>query len=541
MIDIQLTEKEIQELRSAFFAQAEDIIDNLQQKIIAIEENPDEENWKAFKRSFHTLKGDAMAMGYNSLSAFAHKVEDFIALKQDKQPDRQFVDLLFECADSLKVFLNAAIANQEPDITRMVEKIESYNGNGNSYSTSKPGIQKHAIETAKSLPFLKIEPERVDTIMNLVGELVIGRSMLSQIASDIDVMSRESAALRLENLNSSFERTLTELQRSVMKVRMLPVEIIFRRFPRLVRDLSSERGKIVKLKIEGEKTELDKSVIDLIGEPLLHIIRNAIDHGIESPDERKAAGKPEEGSLCLRAFHQGNQMIIEIEDDGRGIDVQRIKDQAVQKGLITTEDCSRMNDKEAIDIIFHSGFSTAEKITEVSGRGVGMDIVRDVIESLRGIIDVRTMKNTVTTFILRLPLTLAIIKAILFVYNNETFALPLSSVTEILRVFPEDIDTVAGEPVLKHRNGIVPLITLDNNHAQTNSGKRFVILLAVAQMRAGLITDKIIGEEELVIKALDEKASTDLTAGASILGDGRVVLILDPLPLIKKTAYQHVA
>lgn len=530
-MDIKLTDADMAELRAAFFSQSEEILDNLQQQIMAIEDNSGEDNWKALKRAFHTLKGDSKAMGFNSIGTFAHKVEDLIAGIKDREPDRTSIDLLLECADAFRVFLDDVAENREPEISGIVSKIESYAG-GCTPVPGKQELQKTNKDNGRGLPFLKIEPERVDRIMNLVGELVIGRSMLSQLTSEVNNLGTDSIAMRLENLNSSFERTLSDLQRSVMKVRMLPVDLIFRRFPRIVRDLSAEKGKSVRLKIQGENTELDKGIVDVIGEPLLHIVRNAIDHGIETPEERKASGKPEEGLLSLKAFHQGNQMVIEIEDDGRGIDTDRLKERAIQKGLISSDDAKKMSAKEAMNLIFLSGFSTAESITEMSGRGVGMDIVKDAVESLRGIIDITSEKNRGTNITLRLPLTLAIIKSILFTYKDETFALPLTSVTEIIRAFPEELDTIAGSPVLRHRKGIIPLISIDGKHVE--SSRYFIILIGVAQMRAGLITEKIIGEEELVIKSLDDKTSTGLAAGASILGDGRVVLILDPLFLIKK-------
>lgn len=528
---IKLTDADMAELRAAFFSQSEEILDNLQQQIMAIEDNPGEDNWKALKRAFHTLKGDSKAMGFNSIGTFAHKVEDLIAGIKDREPDRTSIDLLLECADAFRVFLDDVAENREPEISGIVSKIESYAGGCISVS-GKQELQKTNKDNGRGLPFLKIEPERVDRIMNLVGELVIGRSMLSQLTSEVNNLGTDSIAMRLENLNSSFERTLSDLQRSVMKVRMLPVDLIFRRFPRIVRDLSAEKGKSVRLKIQGENTELDKGIVDVIGEPLLHIVRNAVDHGIENPEERKASGKPEEGLLSLKAFHQGNQMVIEIEDDGRGIDTDRLKERAIQKGMISSDDAKKMSAKEAMNLIFLSGFSTAESITEMSGRGVGMDIVKDAVESLRGIIDITSEKNRGTNITLRLPLTLAIIKSILFTYKDETFALPLTSVTEIIRAFPEELDTIAGSPVLRHRNGIIPLISIDGKHVE--SSRYFIILIGVAQMRAGLITEKIVGEEELVIKSLDDKASKGIAAGASILGNGRVVVILDPLYLIKR-------
>jgi two-component system chemotaxis sensor kinase CheA len=537
MNEIKLTDSDIAELRTAFFIQAEEILDNLQQQIMAVESNPCEDNWKTLKRTFHTLKGDSKAMGFNSLSAFAHKVEDLIAGIKDREPDKTFIDLLFECADSLKTFCYALANGKESDVSDILSKIDCRRKDNETFMVHK-GMNERVLSSktdktfGRGMPFLKIEPERVDRIMNLVGELVIGRSTMSRITSDIDNLDKDQISSRLEGLNSSFERTLSDLQRSVMKVRMLPVDFVFRRFPRIVRDLSAERGKIVRLQIKGEKTELDKSVVDVIGEPLLHIIRNAVDHGIETPEERKASGKNEEGLIYLRAFHQGNQMVIEVEDDGRGIDADKITEKAIQKGIITEEDAKKMTAKDVVNLIFVSGFSTSENVTEVSGRGVGMDIVKDVVESLRGIIEINSEKGRGTIITLRLPMTLAIIKSILFFYKNNIFAVPLASVTEIIRTSPKNVDTITGSPVLRHRGGIVPLLSIDG--AMNNSSKLFIILIGVAQQRAGLVTEGIIGEEELVIKSMDERVSTGLAAGASILGDGRVVLILDPLYLIKR-------
>lgn len=541
MLDIRLTDAEIQDLKISYFAQADEIIDDLQQQIMEVEKNPSDENWRALKRSFHTLKGDSKAMGFNALATFAHKIEDLIIDIKNKTPDRSFFDLMFECVDLFKIYVDKTADNQEIDITDIAKKIDSYrNGYVSSTTSEIPARDKQPSSdksVKKSLPFLRIEPERVDKIMNLVGELVIGRSMLAQITHDIDDMSKNDVAAHLENLNSSFERTLSDLQRSVMKIRMLPVDQVFRRFPRLVRDLSADNGKTVRLVIQGEKTELDKSILDVIGEPLLHIVRNAVDHGIEDSEERKAMGKPAEGVIYLRAFHQGNQIIIEVLDDGKGIDIDKLKEKAVQKGLITSEQESKMSDREALNLIFLPGFSTAKAVTEVSGRGVGMDIVKTVVESLRGIIDIASEKNKGTKITLRLPLTLAIIKSILFNHKEGIFGIPLTSVTEILRVNKKEIDTIAGKPVLRHRDGIIPLISISKT--EVTEAKNFVILIGVAQMKVGLLVKKIIGEEELVIKSLDDEVTTGLVTGASILGNGKVVLVLDPLFLIKKASSHH--
>jgi two-component system chemotaxis sensor kinase CheA len=299
-----------------------------------------------------------------------------------------------------------------------------------------------------------------------------------------------------------------------------------------VRDLSAEKGKSVRLMTEGETTELDKAIVDVIGEPIMHIIRNAVDHGIETPDERESAGKPGEGLICIRAFHQGNQMVLEVEDDGRGIDTDLLKQKAVKRNIISEDEARKMGFQDALNLVFHSELSTADSITEVSGRGVGMNIVKDVVESLRGVIDIASQKGNGTKFTFRLPLTLAIIRSILFFYKNESFALPLTSVTEIKRVLPEEMDSVGGRRVIRHRNRIVPLISIDGE--ELCNEKSFIIFIGVGHFRAGIVTEKIIGEEELVIKALDERAATGIASGASILGDGSVVLILDPLFLIRK-------
>jgi len=539
MNDQILSDSDMNELRDAFFQQAAEILENLNGYIMAAEKEPVEENWKSLKRAFHTLKGDSRAMGFTTLGTFAHKVEDLIGVLKEREPEKASFDLLLGCADAFGSFIKTLMAGKEPDIAAITARIDSHIRSEDIHIEPCSKNDKNAGQNSREPggALLKIEPERVDRIMNLVGELVIGRSMLSQLTSEIDTLRKETLASRLYSLNASLERTLSELQKSVMKVRMLPVEVVFRRFPRIVRDLSAEKGKSVRLITDGENTELDKSLVDVIGEPLSHIIRNAIDHGIETPEERKAAGKTEEGVISLRAFHQGNQMVIEVEDDGRGIDTDLLLQKAVQRNIISEDEASKMGAQDALDLIFLSGFSTSDHITEVSGRGVGMNIVKEVVESLRGVIDIASKKGSGTKFTLRLPLTLAIIKSLLFDYKNESFAIPLTSVTEITRVFPKDLDSIGGRPVVRNRDRVVPVIAIDGEPSL--NGKSFIIFLGVAQMRAGLLADKILGEEELVIKALDGRSSTGIASGASILGNGSVVLILDPLSLIKRSAFQH--
>ncbi|HTC79093.1 MAG TPA: chemotaxis protein CheA, partial [Terriglobales bacterium] len=311
----------------------------------------------------------------------------------------------------------------------------------------------------------------------------------------------------------------------------VPVEQLFRRFPRMVRDVARQCGKDVELVLSGQDTDLDKSILDAIAEPLTHLVRNAIGHGLEPADERQQAGKPAKGILRLSAYHQGNQVIVEVGDDGGGMDVQRIQATAIELGLVTSQDAARLNEAETLDFIFRPGFSTARKVTEVSGRGVGMDVVQSVLHRLKGTIHIETHPGQGTTFRMKLPLTLAIIKALLFQVQERLYAVPLNAVVEIARTRESEVHQVDHYEVLQLRNQVLPLVRLGRPRAQDAdraATKLFVLVISVGERKFGLIVDGLEGEEELVIKALDDHAvSTDLVSGASILGDGRVVLILN--------------
>src|SRR6202789_2292679 len=329
-------------------------------------------------------------------------------------------------------------------------------------------------------------------------------------------------------------RVLNDLQRSVMKIRMVPVDQLFRRFPRIVRDVARQCGREVDLELTGQETDLDKGILDAIAEPLTHLVRNAIGHGIESAEERKKLGKSPTGMVRLNAYHQGNQVIVEITDDGRGIDVQKIRSKAIELGFTTADEAARLNEAETLDFIFRPGFSTAEQVTEVSGRGVGMDVVQSVLHRLKATIHVETHVGQGTTFRLKLPLTLAIIKALLFWVEQRLYAVPLNAVVEIARTTESEVHQVENYEVLQLRNQVLPVVRLGRAMADTDHGGRklFVLVITVAEKKFGLIVDALDGEEELVIKALDDQTfSPDLVAGASILGDGRVVLILN-LPAV---------
>jgi two-component system, chemotaxis family, sensor kinase CheA len=382
---------------------------------------------------------------------------------------------------------------------------------------------------------LRVDAERIDNVLNLVGELIIGKSMLQQAFIEFARhFPKEAMRGRFSDAMAFQSRVLSDLQRSVMKIRMVPVEQLFRRFPRMVRDVAKQCGKEVELIVSGQDTELDKSLLDAIAEPLTHLVRNAISHGIEAPEQRARLGKPAHGSVRLTSYHHGNQVIVEVSDDGRGIDVQKVKSKAVQLGLASSEETGRLSENETLEFVFRPGFSTAEEVTEISGRGVGLDVVQAVIHRLKGTVEIATHAGQGTTFRLKLPLTLAIIKALLFRVEQRLYAIPLNAVAEIARAQESDVHQVDSSEVLQLRNQVLPLVRLGRRRTgqSRHADKIFVLVIALGERKLGLIVDALEGEEELVMKALDDHTvSTDLVSGASILGDGRVVLIIN-LPAI---------
>lgn len=373
---------------------------------------------------------------------------------------------------------------------------------------------------------VRVDIDKLDALLNLVGELVINKTRLEQIG----------ITHRLTDLVETIEqmdRVTTDLQSVVMKVRMVPVGQVFNRFPRMVRDLARELNKEINLVIEGEETELDRTVIDEIGDPLVHLLRNSIDHGVEHADVRKAQGKNPVGEVRLVARHEGNNVIIEVEDDGKGIDPEVIKRKAVEKGMITAQEAEKMDAAEAVRLVFLPGFSTAEVLTDVSGRGVGMDVVKTKIESLGGMVDVETKLGVGSKFKIRLPLTLAIIQALLVKVIDETYAIPLGSIDSTINLQAGDIKTVQNKEVILLRGQIIPIVRLANvlkvpaQNVETMD-ELFVVIVHVGDQKAGIIVDTLIGQQEIVIKSLGKLlAGIKSIAGATILGNGQVALILD--------------
>jgi two-component system chemotaxis sensor kinase CheA len=399
------------------------------------------------------------------------------------------------------------------------------------------GAASHAT-LAESI--LRVDAERIDNVLNLVGELIIGKSMLQQAFSELARhFPKEAMRSRFGDAMAFQSRVLGDLQRSVMKIRMVPVEQLFRRFPRMVRDIAKQCGKEVELVISGQDTDLDKSLLDAIAEPLTHLVRNAVGHGIESAEERVRGGKSVRGTLQLRSYHHSNQVIIEMSDDGHGIDAKKVKAKALEKGLITPDEAARLGEAGILELVFRPGFSTADEVTEVSGRGVGLDVVRSVLHRLKGSVEIETRLGHGTTFRMKLPLTLAIIKALLFRVEQRLYAIPLNTVAEIARAHESDVHPVDGYEVLHLRNKALALVRLGRASVERSphATKIFILVISVGERRLGLIVDALEGEGELVIKALDDQTvSTDLVSGASILGDGRVVLVLNLPAIIERHA-----
>ena len=390
---------------------------------------------------------------------------------------------------------------------------------------------------------LRVDTARIDAVMNLVGELIIGKSMLQRTINELDRRyPKEPLRGRLSDALAFQSRVLDELQKSVMKIRMVPVEQLFRRFPRIVRDIARLRNKEIVLEVSGQNTDLDKSILDALGEPLAHLVRNAADHGIEAPPDRQLAGKSPRGTIRLNAYHEGDQVVIEVSDDGMGLDHDKIVRRAVERGIFTAEEAIRLNETEALQLIFKPGFSTKDEITEISGRGVGLDVVKSVLETMKGFVEVTSEAGRGTTFKLLVPLTLASIQALLFRVEGRLYAVPLASVVEITRITPEEIHVVNDREVVQLRKQILTLVRLGQAGPQprAESPKRiFVVVVGVGGRRFGLVVDSLIGEEELVIKPLeDQLIASSLVSGASILGDGTVVLILNMtalMPRVPKT------
>lgn len=418
--------------------------------------------------------------------------------------------------------------------------------------TSKPGEKKadQAAKTdhseIKTTQTVRVDVQRLDSLMNLVGELVIDRTRLNRFAEIFESRFGINSGEMVDTLNEisgHLGQVTGDLQEQIMKARMLPVAQVFNRFPRMVRDLAQKMGKEINFIVEGHETELDRNVIEVIGDPLIHLIRNAVDHGIEKPEQRIKLKKPRAGILKLKASYMENHIIITVQDDGKGIDADLLRLKAVEKGLLDREAAERMPDREARNLIFMPGFSTAAEVSDLSGRGVGMDVVRTQIEHINGMVDVSSTVGSGTVFTIKLPLTLAIIRALMVEMRNEQYAFPLTNVVETISVPADEVKRVKQSEVIVVRGSILPLVRLSEIFGQSgraDKNRLFVVVLGVGEKKFGVIVDKLLGELEIVIKSMgDYLGEVPCISGATILGDGQVALIVDVRSLMKEIGVEE--
>ena len=548
---------DMQELVQDFLVETNEIIENLDHDLVELESNQNDlELLNKIFRGAHTMKGSSSFLGFNKLADLTHHAEDILnkLRKGEMVVTREIMDTLLEFVDKTKqIISDIENGTDTADVASVINDLklasEGKLVGKKPAAASAPASQAAApaqAATPKAAPkqeakqqhqatqveqTIRVDVSRLDSLVNLVGELVLSRNRLSQIAGELEnKFENEYLVEQLLDVTSAIGMNTTELQLAIMKTRMIAIGKVFNKFPRVVRDIARDTGKEIDLIISGEETELDKQVIESIGDPLLHMIRNSCDHGVETPEVRVAKGKPRTGTVLLSAYHEGNHVVIEIKDDGAGMDPDKLKRKAIEKGVITLDEANNMDDKQAFGLIFKAGFSTAEKITNISGRGVGMDVVRNNIEKLNGIITIDSKINEGSTFFLKLPLTLAIIQALLVEVAGETFAIPLASVVETVRITNEEIHSFEGREVLKLRDRVLSLVRLDEAFAldELEQDEIYVVVVALAEKQLGFIVDKLIGQEEIVIKSLGEYLGGNPgIAGATITGDGRVRLILD--------------
>ncbi|CAN7616218.1 chemotaxis protein CheW [Paenibacillus sp. LjRoot153] len=440
---------------------------------------------------------------------------------------------------------NSQLVDQGSESRQPSPSTSTPNGENKSAKPA-PAVVKEAAAVSHTV---RVDVQRLEHLINLVGELLIDNTRLVEVKKRLqDKYKQDSDIHLLEDITHHLGKIVSNMRDGMMKTRMIPIEQLFSRFPRLIRDLSQTANKEIALTIEGKETELDRTLIEEISDPLIHILRNAADHGLETPDQREAAGKPRKGHIRMKAAHEENSIVITVTDDGRGIDSERIRKKAVDKGFISEEESLHMTEKEMIKLIFHSGMSTAEQVTELSGRGVGMDIVRSHIEKLNGLIDIETVIGKGTTITLKLPLTLAIIRSLLVRQGQRTIAVPLSNIIEIFRYNEQEIQLLHGQEICHVRGEILPLLRLntllspgDSVNEEASKSKKSILMIGMAEKRICLVVDQLIANQEIVIKSLDDIVGhIPYIAGTTILGDGLVALILDVNAMMQKSSSGHV-
>lgn len=588
----------MKEIVESFIVETKEIIENLDLDLVELENNPENSELlnKVF-RAFHTIKGTSGFLGLEKLPLLTHRCEDILnkLRKGEVSLTSEMMDGLLSAFDRIKLLLNSIETKKNEDVNiqksiKELDNILNRNSSRNSVPVAKgqlkgkkakekidPGknqsaknnlekttaagnennanTENHPAEKAeepadtekeklnaaskKEDTNIRVDVERLDQLLNIVSELVLGRNQLAQISSRFAAEFEGTDLARdLSETTKHIDLMTNELQLVVMKTRMIKIGKVFNRFPRLVRDLSKEMNKNIRLEIEGEETELDKTLIEEIYDPLVHLVRNSVDHGIETPEVRKNAGKDPAGKIVLSAHQEGNDIIISIEDDGKGIDPVLIKERAVSKNLISEAKANELSLQDIYNLIFLPGFSTAEKVTNVSGRGVGMDVVRTNVQKLRGIINVESAVGKGTKIIIRLPLTLAIITGMIVRIAREYYVIPLSSVVEVIRVHSDNIYSVNGNEVIRVRDIVLPIVDLThllnrNNYSDKTVVWQYIVMCGIAEKRFGIKVDELLGQKEVVIKSLGSYlGDVKGIAGSTIMGDGTVVMILDMGELI---------
>jgi two-component system chemotaxis sensor kinase CheA len=558
---------ELEEFHAIFFEEVAEHLVGLEEGLLQLEACPDnDELIHGIFRAAHSIKGTGGALGFTDIAGFTHHVETVLDQMRQRQltSTRERIELLLQATDALSTLIEAAKDGSEPpenlellvDLLReqvnaatdcggevVVESTLEIEGMelfveetpvkaASTKSASSTGGETQKSRNANAAESIRVSVAKVEELINLVGELVISNSMVQQAYG-----SGEGDPELLQEALAGMDRTTRQLQEQVMAVRLMPIANVFRRFPRIVRDLAGSLGKTVTLEMTGEETELDKQVIEEVSDPLTHLIRNAVDHGLESPADRVAKGKPAEGRIDLRAYHEGGNVVIEIADDGAGINTQRVRQKAIERGLISAD--AALSDEETNQLILLPGFSTAEKITDVSGRGVGMDVVKRNVEALNGTISIQSTPGKGSCFRIRLPLTMAILDGLAMRLGEDVYVLPLLSVVESLRPEPKHIVRVAerGEMIVV-RGEPLPLIythrVFDVSGNATNPCEGLVVIVEHQGRRYGIVVDELIGQLQVVMKSLEANYErVDGVSGATILGDGRIGMIIDIAGLIR--------
>lgn len=561
------------ELLKEFLDETRELLENLDNDLVSLEtSSQDDDLLNRIFRAVHTIKGTSSFLGFEQLVELGHAAEDVLSLLRNKERivTPVVMDVLLEATDKLKVLIKQIQDGkiQAIDLTSVLKDLESVKkgeieatedsdekrsstqetgdvvtdckqeSTEDTPKPSKPsaGKQKEAFHDMETST-IRVDVDRLDDLMNLVGELVLERNRLLQLNRDFRV--HQNASDYSEKVAETTEKihfVTGELQLSVLKTRMVPIDRLFKKFPRLVRTIARDMKKDVELVLSGSETELDKTVIDQLGDPLVHLLRNSIDHGLEAPDVRRKAGKKKVGTIHLSACQEGSHILVSVKDDGRGINIEKVKEKALERKMVTPTQLQAMGKQDILQLVFEAGFSTAEKVSNISGRGVGMDVVRTNIRNLNGIIDIQSDLNVGTEVILKLPLTLAVIQALMVQISDDVYAIPLASVIETLRIGAEDIQHIDQREVICHRDSVIPLFYLNRlfdvksrlDEGSEEKGYGYVVLIGVAEKRFGLVIDRLLGQEEVVIKSLGEfLGNVSGIAGGTITGDGRVRLIVD--------------